>query len=96
MSYPTGMFEPQPDQMREALKGAIQQIGGPSKVGELFAPPIHRSAVSQWRICPADRAITLSRGTGYKTTPHKLRPDLYPHPHDGLPDELRKDEAAAA
>ncbi len=34
-------------------------------------------------------AIAVSRATGWKVTPHSLRPDIYRHPEDGLPAELR-------
>lgn len=34
-------------------------------------------------------AIPLARISGWQVTPHELRLDLYPHPEDGLPEELR-------
>jgi DNA-binding transcriptional regulator YdaS (Cro superfamily) len=34
-------------------------------------------------------AIKLAAATNYRITPHQIRPDLYPHPDDGLPDHLR-------
>jgi DNA-binding transcriptional regulator YdaS (Cro superfamily) len=39
---------------------------------------------------PAERVINVSRATGWKETPHSLRPDLYPSPDDAIP----KHEAA--
>ncbi len=36
-----------------------------------------------------ERVIDLAGRTGWKVTPHEIRPDLYPHPSDGLPDYLR-------
>jgi len=39
---------------------------------------------------PAERVIDVSRATGWKETPHLLRPDLYPNPSDAIP----KDKAA--
>jgi DNA-binding transcriptional regulator YdaS (Cro superfamily) len=38
---------------------------------------------------PAEKVIGVSEATEWKVTPHQLRPDLYPHPMDGLPDHLR-------
>jgi len=38
---------------------------------------------------PPDRVLDVARAVGFKVTPHELRPDLYPHPDDGLPVELR-------
>jgi DNA-binding transcriptional regulator YdaS (Cro superfamily) len=52
--------------------------------------------VSKWRWegVPPERVIQLARFTEYQITPHQLRPDLYPHPDDGLPEELRGRAAA--
>lgn len=38
---------------------------------------------------PAKNVIAVSKATEWIVTPHQLRPDLYPHPMDGLPDHLR-------
>lgn len=38
---------------------------------------------------PPDRVIDVARAVDFKVTPHELRPDLYPHPEDGLPAEMR-------
>jgi DNA-binding transcriptional regulator YdaS (Cro superfamily) len=38
---------------------------------------------------PAEKVIGVSEATNWQVTPHELRPDLYPHPHDGLPENLR-------
>jgi hypothetical protein len=34
-------------------------------------------------------AIPLAKISGWAVKPHELRLDLYPHPEDGLPEELR-------
>jgi hypothetical protein len=34
---------------------------------------------------PADRVLELAKFTG--VTPHEIRPDLYPHPLDGIREE---------
>lgn len=36
---------------------------------------------------PAEKVIALCAADGWEVTPHQLRPDLYPHPDDGLPRE---------
>lgn len=48
---------------------------------------------------PGEHVLRISADIGYAVTPHQLRPDLYPHPEDGLPPELRgitKIQAAVA
>lgn len=58
---------------------------------------LSRSAVSQWTIVPPEHVISVSEATCHKHSPHQIRPDLYPHPDDGLPEHLRRhhrDEAA--
>lgn len=42
-------------------------------------------AVSKWARVPAERVIPLCAATQWAVTPHQMRPDLYPHPCDGLP-----------
>ncbi len=34
---------------------------------------------------PPGHVIAISRATGWLVTPYDLRPDIYPHPDDGLP-----------
>lgn len=38
---------------------------------------------------PSEWIIPLARAVDFNVTPHELRPDIYPHPEDGLPDALR-------
>lgn len=49
---------------------------------------VTQSAVAQWvaggRI-EAERVLAVAGATGWRVTPHDLRPDLYPHPDDGMP-----------
>jgi DNA-binding transcriptional regulator YdaS (Cro superfamily) len=42
---------------------------------------------------PAEHVIPAGRVSQWKITPHQLRPDLYPHETDGLPEHLRKQVA---
>jgi DNA-binding transcriptional regulator YdaS (Cro superfamily) len=58
---------------------------------------LSRGAVSQWCVVPPEHVISVSEATCHKYSPHQIRPDLYPHPDDGLPEQLRRhrqDEAA--
>lgn len=43
----------------------------------------------------AENVIPLSKATDWRVSPHKFRPDLYPHRNDGLPDHLRAEDIAA-
>lgn len=56
---------------------------------------VSAQAVSKWPRVPDGRVIQVAEATGWKKTPHELRPDLYPHPFDGLPAHLRTERAAA-
>lgn len=38
---------------------------------------------------PAKHVIDLCADVAFEVTPHQLRPDIYPHPDDGLPASLR-------
>lgn len=38
---------------------------------------------------PAEKVIAFCALAGYVRSPHQLRPDIYPHRDDGLPNELR-------
>lgn len=34
--------------------------------------------------------LAVSEAVNWQVTPHDLRPDLYPHPQDGLPPHMRE------
>jgi DNA-binding transcriptional regulator YdaS (Cro superfamily) len=38
---------------------------------------------------PAERVLAIAEATDWQITPYQIRPDLYPHPNDGLPTHLR-------
>jgi len=68
---------------------AIKLLGGPSDVARRAGLKT-AWGVSKWReALPADRVLWLSEETGWRFSPHELAPDRYPHPDDGLPDDLR-------
>lgn len=56
-----------------------------------------QQAVGYWlrEGLPGEHVLTISADVMYAVTPHELRPDLYPHPDDGLPVELREQAKAA-
>lgn len=43
----------------------------------------------------AESVLAVAAAVEFQVTPHELRPDLYPHPDDGLPAERRSTRAAA-
>lgn len=52
----------------------------------------YQAVLKWWRVgeVPAERVLAVCAARDWSVTPHQVRPDLYPHPHDGLPDHLRK------
>lgn len=48
---------------------------------------VTQSAVAQWVAgqVGAERVLKVAAATDWRVTPHELRPDLYPHPEDGMP-----------
>lgn len=53
-------------------------------------------AVRKWESLgvPPDRVIKLCELMSWEFLPHQLRPDIYPHPDDGLPVSMRSKSAA--
>ncbi|HSH98859.1 MAG: YdaS family helix-turn-helix protein [Methylophilaceae bacterium] len=77
---------------RPFLKKAIDLIGG--QVATADAVEVKQAHVWAWLNktidgIPEKKVIPVAKATGWKVTPHQLRPDIYPHPDDGLPDHLR-------
>ena len=75
----------------EPLKKAIDYCEGITALAvKINEKP---NTVSMWiqrDNLPADKVIPVSEATGWQVTPNQLRPDLYPHPHDGLPENMRQ------
>jgi DNA-binding transcriptional regulator YdaS (Cro superfamily) len=44
-------------------------------------------AVRKWinTAIPPERVICIAKISGWKVTPHELRPDIYPNPSDAMP-----------
>jgi DNA-binding transcriptional regulator YdaS (Cro superfamily) len=46
---------------------------------------------------PAERVLAIAEATDWQVTPYQIRPDIYPHPLDGLPKEyLRSPKSTEA
>ncbi len=50
-----------------------------------------QQAVGYWlkEGVPGEHVLKISADVNYQVTPNDLRPDLYPHPDDGLPADRR-------
>ncbi|MBF0035899.1 helix-turn-helix domain-containing protein [Citrobacter freundii] len=66
------------------LIAAIKSSGSAKNLAEKIG--ISKQAISLWHRAgiPATRVLQIFSVTG--VTPHELRPDLYPNPSDGIPD----------
>lgn len=74
----------------DALNRAIDLAGGQEKLAGLVGG--RQTRISEWKRrgnVPPEIVIAVSQAVGFRVTPHQLRPDLYPHPDDGLPTEMR-------
>jgi hypothetical protein len=81
----------------EAIGGAIEEAGGIGAVAK--ARGLSDEAVRLWRVrgaVPADHVLWLAERTGWKYSPHRLSRSLYPHPDDGLPEQMRGARVLAA
>lgn len=78
----------------ETLRTTIKTQGGTGQVSR-------RMGVKQARLCnwlargsiPPKRIIPLCRALFWAATPHQIRPDLYPHPTDGMAADNSNGEA---
>jgi DNA-binding transcriptional regulator YdaS (Cro superfamily) len=76
---------------------ACRLIGPYAKIGALFDPPVSPQGVAKWARdgVPPERVLPIAAATDFAVRPHDLRPDLYPHPDDALPEQRRQGRAAA-
>ena len=73
------------------LQHAAKIIGGQALLAKALR--VTPQAVSQWArgaLVPVPRVIEIARLSNWSVTPHDLRPDVYPHPDDGLPEDRRR------
>lgn len=69
-----------------AINKAIEIVGGRRALADRL--DVKYQAVQQWeKSVPPERVIPIAEATNWTITPHQLRPDLYPNPTDGLPQE---------
>jgi len=79
----------------DALDKVIEVAGSQQKLALLIGGV--QTRVSEWRRrgqVPADAVLPVCEAVNFAVTPHELRPDIYPHPDDGLPEALRNQAAA--
>ncbi|EMK2611581.1 helix-turn-helix domain-containing protein [Citrobacter freundii] len=78
-----------------AIKAAGRSL---SEVARSFGFKSTQS-VANWVIndqVPSERVLQLCELGGWIITPHQLRPDIYPNPNDGLPDNKTQVTTSAA
>jgi len=85
---------------KETLSQAIELAGGQAHLARGIRDRIPSSKIGQvtvwgWlneakmEVPPADAVIPICDFLGWRMTPHKLRPDLYPNPTDALPLDVK-------
>lgn len=72
-----------------ALQRIIDHLDTQTATGAIVG--VNQQTVASWLIkgVPPKHVIPLCEAVFYRVTPHELRPDVYPHPDDGLPQTLR-------
>jgi hypothetical protein len=81
---------------KESLQQAVELAGGQAQLGLGIRERIEGSKVGQvhvwgWlnsvkmEVPPAEVVLAIADFLEYRITPHQLRPDLYPNPHDAMP-----------
>lgn len=79
----------------DGLREAIAAVGGPTKLARLCG--VSKQTVFVWtRRLPPGRVLDVSRACGWRVSPHRLAPHLYPNPTDGLPTWLQSARKEAA
>lgn len=86
--------------MNEPLAKCVEIIGGQKALADALGNGLKQGHIWSWlnvtkEGTPSEHVISVSDKVDYQVTPHELRPDIYPHPHDGLPAHLRVAEIAA-
>jgi DNA-binding transcriptional regulator YdaS (Cro superfamily) len=86
--------------MQNSLDKIITLLGtgGQSKLADCLKTerdPVSQAHVWKWlnttvNGIPEKHVIKACSAVNYQVTPHELRPDIYPHPDDGLPEHLRQ------
>lgn len=84
--------------MNTYFEKAIAILGGQTALAR--AVGVKQAHVWKWLNrkdgeAPPAMVIPICEATEWQITPHQLRPDIYPHPDDGLPKEKRTFGTAA-
>ncbi len=74
---------------------ACQSIGSESKAAALLGYQTAWGLAKHKGRVPDGQVLKFCELTKWCKTPHQIRPDLYPHPDDGMPTELREQARAA-
>lgn len=74
------------------LQKAIDLCGGQTALA--CKSDIPQPTISAWvnrfsHRVGVDFVLKVSEATEWKISPHELRPDIYPHRQDGLPEHMR-------
>ena len=82
------------------MEKAVEMAGGQAALARGIRARLPETKIGQvhvwgWlntvkiEVPPAEVVLAIAEHLDYRLTPHELRPDLYPHPCDALPDALR-------
>ena len=80
-------------------KKIVELAGGQVSLAVKLKVIVPSSKISQGHIwnwlnrenqVPAEWVLPCCQALDWQVTPNQLRPDLYPHPHDGLPESMRQ------
>jgi len=72
--------------MSSGLKRAIKIVGTQTALARILG--VRQGHIWSWlhrSQAPVTKVVAISHATGWKVTPHELRPDAFPNPWDGLP-----------
>ena len=78
--------------MENFIAQEIDKFESPTVLSKLVG--ISAQRLINWRKrgrIPADSVLSYCEKRGWEVTPHMVRPDIYPHPSDGLPGSLRSE-----
>lgn len=84
--------------MSPSLLKIIDLLGGKQqRLADVLSDsekPIKQAHVWNWLNTTANgipeiHVIKACQAVDWQVTPHELRPDIYPHPEDGLPADMR-------
>jgi len=84
--------------MKSALEKAVEIATGQKALADELSlicnRPVKQAHVWNWLNTtrdgvPGEYVIPICAAIDYQVTPHELRPDLYPNPSDGLPQNIR-------